>query len=75
MNVQGKVTRVTRLKNTTVGNPMYSIELDGFGQFKTPANAGWVYAYTWRDLVGKTVYVEAHRPRTNWIMHELRVEG
>ena len=73
MNAQGKVTKVTRHKNTTYGNPMYSIELDGVGTFKTPANAGWVYAYTWPDLVGKTVYVEARRPRTNWIINELRV--
>lgn len=73
MNAQGKVTKVTRHKNTTYGNPMYSIELDGVGTFKTPANAGWVYAHTWRDLVGKTVYVEARRPRTNWIIDELRV--
>jgi hypothetical protein len=75
MNAQGKVTAVKRLNNTRVGNPMYSIELEGLGTFKTPANAGWVYAYTWRDLVGKTVYVEAHRPRKNWVMHEMRVEG
>jgi hypothetical protein len=73
MNAQGKVTKVTRHKNTTYGNPMYSIELDGVGTFKTTANAGWVYAYTWSDLVGKTVYVEARRPRTNWIIEELRV--
>jgi len=75
MNAQGKVTAVKRLNNTRVGNPMYSIELEGLGTFKTPANAGWVYAYTWRDLVGKTVYVEAHAPRKHWIMHELRVAG
>ena len=73
MNVQGKVTGVYRLNNTLMGNPMYLIELDGIGKFKTPANAGWIYAYTWDNLVGKTVYVEAHKPRTNWIMHELRV--
>jgi len=75
MNAQAKVTKVWRRNNTAVGNPMWTIELEGFGVFNTPANAGWVYAYTWRDLVGKTVYVEAHRPRKNWVMHELRVEG
>ena len=75
MNVQGKVTKVTRLKNTAVGNPMYSIEIDGVGTFKTPANAGWVYAFNWFNLIEKSVYVEAHKPRTNWIMHELVVAG
>jgi hypothetical protein len=54
---------------------MYSIEIDGVGTFKTPANAGWVYAFNWFNLIEKSVYVEAHKPRTNWIMHELVVAG
>jgi hypothetical protein len=75
MNAQGKVTKVTRHKNTTYGNPMYSIELDGVGTFKTPANAGWVYGINWFNLIDKLVYVEASKPRTNWIMKDFRVEG
>ena len=75
MQAQGKVTKVWNRNNSRNGNPIWEIELEGIGVFKTPTDAGWVYAHTWRNLVGKTVYLQAHRPRKNWIMHEMRVEG
>lgn len=72
---QGKITKVSKLKNSYNGNPRFAIWLDGLGRFTTPVDAGWVYGISPHTLEGKSVLVRVgNRPNSRTI-ESLDVEG
>ena len=72
---QGKITKVSKLKNSYNGNPRFAIWLEGLGRFTTPTDAGWVYGLSPHTLEGKSVLVRVgNRPNSRTI-ESLDVEG
>lgn len=61
MLYEGKVSKVSRLKNSINGNPRFAVWLDRLGRFVTPTDAGWVYGVNFGNLEGRTVLIETSK--------------
>jgi len=59
-----------RLDNSVHGNPRYEFRFLKLGSAKTESDAGWVYALTPYDLVGKEVDIEYRTTPTGRIVLE-----
>lgn len=75
MQYQGKITQVSRLKNSYFGNPRFAIWLDGLGRFTTPTDAGWVYGISPHNLQGKNALIQVGSRANSRTIHDLQVEG
>ena len=72
---QGKITKVSRLKNSYDGNPRFAIWLEGLGRFTTPTDAGWVYGLSAHTLEGKSVLIRVGNRANSRTIESLDIEG
>ena len=75
MLYQGKVTKVSKLKNSYNGNPRFAVWLEGIGRFTTPIDAGWVYGCSFHNYVGRRAMLWTGTRMNSRTMQGIQVEG